>query len=85
MSRSLQLLIAALAVVVSMLLTTGTSAAPGPRLGKATVVTSAPGDARTALAVRCEHPATLRLIRFEDGSAQLRCGRRILVRVSIPD
>ena len=32
----------------------------------------------------CAHPASLRLVRFEDGSAQLRCGRRLLVRVSSP-
>lgn len=34
--------------------------------------------------VRCERPPKLKLVRFEDGSAQLRCGRRILVRVSVP-
>jgi hypothetical protein len=34
--------------------------------------------------VVCAHPATLRLLRFEDGSAQLRCAGRVLVRVSSP-
>jgi hypothetical protein len=32
----------------------------------------------------CAHPASLHLVRFEDGSAQLRCGPRLLVRVSSP-
>jgi hypothetical protein len=34
--------------------------------------------------VSCNHPVALRLIRFEDGSARLNCGRRVLVRVSVP-
>ncbi|MGB7589213.1 MAG: hypothetical protein WBM00_10950 [Solirubrobacterales bacterium] len=37
-----------------------------------------------AIRVSCNHPVTLRLIRFEDGSARLNCGRRALVRVSVP-
>lgn len=32
----------------------------------------------------CATPARLRLHRFEDGSAWLECGPRILVRVSVP-
>jgi hypothetical protein len=40
----------------------------------------APGPAR----VECATPARLHLRRFEDGSARLECGRRILVRVSVP-
>lgn len=32
----------------------------------------------------CARPSSLRLVRFEDGSAQLRCGPRLLVRVSSP-
>jgi len=34
--------------------------------------------------VECKRPGTLELRRFEDGSAQLRCARRLLVRVAIP-
>jgi hypothetical protein len=34
--------------------------------------------------IECEHPATLRLRRFEDGSARLECAGRPLVRVSVP-
>lgn len=34
--------------------------------------------------VECEQPRTLRLRRFEDGSAQLRCAGHILVRVAAP-
>lgn len=33
--------------------------------------------------VECAIPAKLRLHRFEDGSARLECGRRVLVRVSV--
>lgn len=34
--------------------------------------------------VECARPAKLELRRFEDGSAQLLCGRRLLVRVEVP-
>ncbi len=57
--------------------------APGAGAERAAVFPATPAT-RSALAVRCSRPPTLRLIRFEDGSAQLRCGRRILVRVSVP-
>jgi hypothetical protein len=32
----------------------------------------------------CARPAALKLARFEDGSAQLRCGSRLLARISSP-
>jgi hypothetical protein len=32
----------------------------------------------------CAQPPALHLLRFEDGSAQLRCGRDLLVRISSP-
>jgi hypothetical protein len=46
-------------------------------------------DARAVLPaqpvrLRCGHPGRLRLQRFEDGSAQLRCADRVLARVSVP-
>lgn len=34
--------------------------------------------------VQCGKPARLELRRFEDGSAQLYCDRRLLVRVAVP-
>jgi len=34
--------------------------------------------------VFCEHPRTLRLQRFEDRSARLECGGRVIVRVAVP-
>lgn len=34
--------------------------------------------------VLCEHPRSLRLHRFEDRSARLECGGRVIVRVSVP-
>ncbi len=39
---------------------------------------------RPSTRVACPTPETLRLRRFEDGSAQLLCGRRVTVRVSVP-
>lgn len=36
------------------------------------------------LRVHCPKPPALHLIRFEDGSAQLKCASHILVRVSVP-
>jgi hypothetical protein len=53
--------------------------APGPHR-------AAPGgtEAERSPRVECEHPATLRLRRFEDGSARLECAGRTLVRVSVP-
>jgi hypothetical protein len=83
MNRFGQLLVAAIASIALMLLSTGMRAAPEPHTDKAAVVPVGQAGGR-ALAVRCEHPARLRLIRFEDGSALLRCGSRILVRISVP-
>jgi hypothetical protein len=37
-----------------------------------------------SLRVECAPPQTLRLHRFEDGSARLECGARTLVRISVP-
>jgi hypothetical protein len=37
-----------------------------------------------AFRVSCERPRLLRLVRFEDGSARLDCGERVLVRVGVP-
>lgn len=34
--------------------------------------------------LECHRPPELRLVRFEDGSARLECGRRLLIRVSVP-
>ena len=34
--------------------------------------------------VQCDQPARLKLQRFEDGSAKLWCGRRLLLRVAVP-
>ena len=35
--------------------------------------------------VECRTPQALRLHRFEDRSAQLLCGRRVIVRISVPN
>ena len=45
---------------------------------------SGPQTAGRSVGVDCTRPRRLRLVRFEDGSAQLRCAERILVRVSVP-
>jgi hypothetical protein len=34
--------------------------------------------------VLCQHPRTLHLHRFEDRSARLECGGRVIVRVLVP-
>ncbi len=45
-------------------------------------------DARPAAAppprIECRSPPSLRLHRFEDGSAQLRCAGRVIVRIAVP-
>jgi hypothetical protein len=41
-------------------------------------------DSRPTPRVECTRPGTLRLHRFEDGSAQLLCARQVIVRVSVP-
>ena len=45
------------------------------------------GETRTATPpprIQCATPATLRLRRFEDGSAQVLCAHRVIVRISVP-
>ena len=53
-----------------------------------TMVPSAPAQPQPLsagpLRAECEAPRTIRLRRFEDGSAQLFCAGRVLVRVSVP-
>jgi hypothetical protein len=49
-----------------------------------TAPAAAPGAATPPHRVDCERPRTLLLHRFEDRSARLECGGRILVRVSVP-
>lgn len=60
----------------------GSGASAGPRPEPGTLLPLPPPDA--APRVRCPRSRALRLRRFEDGSAQLRCGRRVLVRVAVP-
>ncbi|HWC07435.1 MAG TPA: hypothetical protein VG458_00140 [Solirubrobacterales bacterium] len=38
----------------------------------------------TPVRAHCSAPRTFRLRRFEDHSAQLLCGRRVIVRISVP-
>ncbi|HEV2856861.1 MAG TPA: hypothetical protein VGW80_00465 [Solirubrobacterales bacterium] len=45
---------------------------------------SAGSEPRVVPKVLCEHPRTLHLHRFEDRSAHLQCGGRVIVRVSVP-
>jgi hypothetical protein len=40
--------------------------------------------ATAPLRTECHTPRTLRLRRFEDGSGQLLCADRVIVRVSVP-
>jgi hypothetical protein len=58
----------------------------GSLLTLATPLTTSAGSERGAAApkVFCGQPHSLRLHRFEDRSARLECGGRVIVRVSVP-
>jgi hypothetical protein len=71
----LPLLAAALLTLGASFSSVGTSGATDPALRPIGIA---------APRVRCEHPGTLRLRRFEDRSARLECAGRVLVRVSVP-
>jgi hypothetical protein len=59
--------------------------APGSRSDASSSVSAAPRPIAASLRTECATPRALRLRRFEDGSAQLLCGPRVIVRVSSPD
>jgi hypothetical protein len=48
------------------------------------ILPAAAGPIHVAPRVACGRPGSLRLRRFEDRSARLECGERVLVRVSVP-
>jgi hypothetical protein len=48
------------------------------------ILSPAARSTRVAPRVACGRPGRLRLRRFEDRSARLECGERVLVRVSVP-
>lgn len=50
----------------------------------ATLTAGARAGGETPRRVQCGQPERLRLQRFEDGSAKLWCGRRVLIRVAVP-
>lgn len=84
MRLGFQMFVASAAVAVVALFAGGAEAAP-PAGGARVGVGPAVPVARVAVqVVRCDRPPALRLIRFEDGSARLQCGRRLLVRVAVP-
>jgi hypothetical protein len=66
------------------LVAAGYGAPAAPRSVKAQAVGNAIPARRGSMRVACNRPAALRLVRFEDGSARLECGKRTLVRVSVP-
>ena len=78
----LVLLAAALATLALSLLSPGADPAAVAYRGDPGLDPVAPVPA--APRVGCGRPATLRLRRFEDGSAWLLCAGRVLVRVSVP-
>lgn len=45
---------------------------------------AAPAKRAEGVRIDCGQPMTLRLRRFEDGSAWLLCGPRVLARISVP-
>lgn len=95
MKPLLGLLAAALATLVFSFAWDGPAASdaltrggqPGAGRARIAPVAGAAAAPRLAVAaprVHCPRPATLRLRRFEDGSARLECAGRLLVRVSVP-
>ncbi len=58
---------------------------PGPSGPAAAAARAGPTKpmARPPLRVECSAPPSLRLHRFEDGSARLECAARTLVRISV--
>jgi hypothetical protein len=58
----------------------------GSLLALATPLTTSAGSERGGAApkVFCAQPRSLRLHRFEDRSARLECGGRVIVRVAVP-
>jgi hypothetical protein len=58
----------------------------GSLLALAIPLTTSAGSPRGGAAPRlfCEHPRSLHLHRFEDRSARLECGGRVIVRISVP-
>ncbi|MGE0066852.1 MAG: hypothetical protein AB7T48_05810 [Solirubrobacterales bacterium] len=48
------------------------------------ILDARPESAAAPLRTECATPGALSLRRFEDGSAQLLCAGRVLVRVSVP-
>jgi hypothetical protein len=80
MRALLILLTASLFVLAFSLFSTG-----GPaRAGDRPALNPIDGLHSPAIRTRCASPRRLRLDRFEDGSAQVRCAGRILVRISVP-
>lgn len=67
--------------LIASLLTLAVSLSPPA--GAERVERAGPPGAGSSKA-RCQAPDTLRLRRFEDGSAWLLCGGRVLVRVTVP-
>jgi len=66
----MRLLLLFLLLLMGLAIPLNTSAGSEPRRGATTVF--------------CGHPRTLRLRRFEDRSARLECGGRVIVRISVP-
>ena len=52
--------------------------------GLGVTLSSQMAAAAPAARVECPKPRTLRLVRYEDRSARLYCGGRVLVRISVP-
>jgi hypothetical protein len=86
MRALIPLLVASLVALVFSVSSLGRTPPPSIRGSLQThFVAKKPRNRRgAAIRVVCPHPRALRLRLFEDGSGQLRCGGRVLVRVSVP-
>jgi hypothetical protein len=78
--RPLLILLAASLVALAFSLSSAgrSSRAAAPSLSPARALET------PVLSTRCGFPHALHLDRFEDGSAQVRCRGRLLVRISVP-
>jgi len=57
---------------------------PGPGTASSAAREQVRPPLSSAPRIECPQPRTLRLRRFEDGSAQLRCAGRVIARISVP-
>lgn len=74
----------ALAAIALGIVAAQPQASTTPRLGMVHANVPVATAHSHLLRVQCDRPSTLRLARFEDGSARLECAHHVLVLISVP-